>query len=372
MKIKNLTSYLLLISMLIFISFQAEASNVVITNVEIRELSLDTKTAKVHFNLSQDNPYLEELLGARDYIWIFAKYWMEGEDSESTGWHNVTLQEDKILLASTADASLFNLSWDFSQTADADLVNHLSSGGKVKVKAGAIELVKVPTDGDVASFYISKYEVSQEQYVDYLNMLDATTAQAKWTNTTNNGYAISYDSAASYGSRYSCSAGERAVNFISYEDATSYATWAGLRLPTEEEFEKAANGPDEIAEEINSRDYPWGDTAPTTGNSAYSSGDYSGHYQYYANFGNLVDGEKPIDVGHYQSDDIARSSVQTGVSPFGIPDLSGNLAEWTEDTSGVDYGLKGGSFASDVNGLKIQSAKTTPATYEEAGLRLAK
>lgn len=363
---------LLLASCILLLASNAYASNVAVSDAEIKNLDLDAETARIYFKVSQDSPYAEAVLGARDYIWIFAKYWMNGEDSESTGWHSVTLEEDKFILASSADGTTsFYLSWDFSGAADEDLVSHLSSGEQIKVKVGAIEMVKVPANGSVSSFYIAKYEVSQDQYVDYLNLLDATTAQQRWTDTTNNGYTISYSSAADYGSRYSCTASERAVNFISYTDATSYVDWVGLRLPTEVEFEKAAQGPAEISGEENSRLYPWGDTIPTTGNSAYSSGDYSGHYQYYANFGNLDDGKKPVDVGVYQSGDITRSSAQTGVSPFSIPDLAGNVAEWIKDSE-VDYGLKGGGFASDTDALKLETPNTIPSTYEEAGLRPAK
>jgi hypothetical protein len=359
----------LLLFIAVFIPSSAWSSNVGVSEVEIKNLDLDTKTAKIYFKVSQEDAFTTPVNGASDYIWVFAKYWMEGSDDESTGWHEVVLAQDTFIQATSADgATSFNLSWDFSGVADQDLVTHLSSGNKIKVKAGAIEMVKVPDDGNVSSFYISKYEVSQDQYTDYLNMLDATTAQVRWTNTTNNGYAISYNGLASYGSRYSCSVGERAVNYVSYDDATAYAAWAGLRLLTETEFEKAANGPDAMG----GRTYPWGDTDPTTGNSTYTTGSYSGHYKYYTNFGNLAGAEKPIDVGHFQSDDIIRSSEQTGVSPFGVSDLAGNVAEWTEDTPGVDYGLKGGSFASNPSGLAIQATKSSPSTYEEAGIRLAK
>lgn len=81
---------------------------------------------------------------------------------------------------------------------------------------------------------------------------------------------------------------------ITWQQANEYATWAGGRLPTEAEWEKACRGPE-------GRTYPWGEEPPT---------------EELSNYNNAVGDTTPV------------GSYPTGASAAGALDLSGNVWEW--------------------------------------------
>ncbi len=127
------------------------------------------------------------------------------------------------------------------------------------------------------------------------------------------------------------------VVHVSQYEAQAYAAWAGKRLPTEAEWEKAARF-DQVTGR--SRRYPWGDAEPT---------------EAHANLGQRHLG--PADVGAYPE----------GASPLGVHQLIGDVWEWTSSAfrgysgfevfpypeySRVFFGgeyrvLRGGSFGTD-------------------------
>lgn len=134
------------------------------------------------------------------------------------------------------------------------------------------------------AFYIDRYEVTTGRYAKFLAATGTSRPPDGWEALD-----LHRD-------------GELPVVGVDWNDAAAYCKWAGRRLPTESEWEKAARGSD-------GRRYPWGDASPT------------------------------LDLANYQNAspdayDGGLAKVGThaaGLSPFGVHDLAGNASEWVSD-----------------------------------------
>lgn len=137
----------------------------------------------------------------------------------------------------------------------------------------------------VDAFYMDKFEVTVGRYAKFLEATGNVRLPEEWENAN-----IQSDS-------------ELPVVGVNWGEAAGYCRWAGRRLPTEAEWERAARGNDE-------RKYPWGNDAPTP-----ESARYGRRYE------NPVYKDGVARVGSYAKD----------VSPFGVFDLAGNVTEWVGD-----------------------------------------
>ncbi|HIJ65177.1 MAG TPA: SUMF1/EgtB/PvdO family nonheme iron enzyme [Candidatus Hydrogenedentes bacterium] len=130
---------------------------------------------------------------------------------------------------------------------------------------------------EVAPFYMDIHPVTVQQYDDFLKATGHREPKF-WLNGEFNGLS-------------------QPVVGVSWEDARTYADWAGKQLPTETQWEFAARGKE-------NRKYPWGNLKPDPTRCNY--GDHL---------------NMPSIIGMHES----------GATPDGIQDLAGNVYEWTID-----------------------------------------
>lgn len=131
-------------------------------------------------------------------------------------------------------------------------------------------------------FYIDKYEVTNLQYKKFID-------------------ATHYKSPPHFENRtYPKGKVDHPVVYVSWTDALAYCTWAGKRLPTDEEWEEAARGKD-------GRIYPYG--------NEFDFNKSNGPVRWAA----LKQAGDTTPVGAFED----------GKSPYGLYDMSGNVWEWT-------------------------------------------
>lgn len=138
-------------------------------------------------------------------------------------------------------------------------------------------------------FYLDQYEVTTSRFSKFLHERKMPAPQS-WSEQAHQFH------------------GNKPVVGVDWNDAVAYCSWAGKRLPTEAEWEKAARGTDQ-------RVYPWGNDAPNERRANFNRGfDFQ-------DYGVLT------DVG----------SFEQGKSPYGVYDMAGNVWEWTADWYDENY-----------------------------------
>lgn len=216
-------------------------------------------------------------------------------------------------------------------------------------------------------FYAMKYEVSQNQYVAFLNTLDLSQQTSRVKNNpageqkfafydgnvvfNRNGISVSImgnsslNSSAHYGVDGNNNGvfnelndgGDRACNFLNFEDVATYLDWAGLRPFTEFEYEKMCRGQLEPIPQ----EFAWGTPYVKDANTIVSDGLDS---ETVSETGNdsvgLASHGYAGPKGGLRSGFAANatsSRVEAGASYYGVMELSGNL--WEYAIKAYDQGL---------------------------------
>jgi formylglycine-generating enzyme required for sulfatase activity/CheY-like chemotaxis protein len=209
-------------------------------------------------------------------------------------------------------------------------------------------------------FWIDQCEVTIGQYAKFLRYLDQHPEEASRFDHPNQPKGKSHK-IKDWEIYYGRAKAGKPVKFIpinlncpvflvDWWDAYAYATWKGRRLPTAQEWEKAARGTD-------GRLYPWGDNwDPKKCNSGVD-------YNEIPSTPGAVDGYNrwsPVDA------------ISADKSPWGVVGMAGNVSEWTGswDSSGKFPVIRGGNYHSPDCKVTRSFAKFDPeGTSEYLGFR---
>ena len=194
----------------------------------------------------------------------------------------------------------------------------------VEIPAGPYVYQASPATLD-HTYYIDKYEVTFGQYLKFLKAVDKAGSDAAWKDPSQpatkawdhqpKDWADSISPSGEHVAgifhciRYQQPYKNEMITLddpvfnVDWYDAMAYAKWAGKRLPTEEEWEKAARGTQGYL-------YPWGN-----------------EYKPLANNSAVPPGVNPTSIPIHQH--LIVDQMPDDKSPFGVYDMAGNVSEWT-------------------------------------------
>lgn len=136
---------------------------------------------------------------------------------------------------------------------------------------------------DVPAYEIDRFEVTNDEFARFVEETGYQTYAEQ--NSSKNWKDVAEGK------------GNHPVVYVTWDDAMAYCEWAGKRLPTEAEWEKAARGED-------GRTFPWGNDFVAENGNFYEGG---------------IRGTTAV------------GSFGGGASPYGVEDMAGNVREWTAD-----------------------------------------
>lgn len=226
------------------------------------------------------NPEADDFTEVLSYITMMGKT-LEGEERRN----KIAVQRDKVMQESLAKN---RDKWGMTLIPSGDFVMGIVSR---REDSGPPHTVYMP------AFYMDKYEVTNAQYYEFLEYIKETGDHSKCHKDE----VVAKDHTPRQWEDAYYDNPEFPVSRIDWYDAHAYAAWAGKRLPTEAEWEKAARGP-------NSSWWPWGN-------------------EWDPRKCNVGEDPAPTPVG----------SFEEGKSAYGCYDMAGSVAEWASDWYGPFY-----------------------------------
>lgn len=196
------------------------------------------------------------------------------------------------------------------------------------------------------AYYIDQYEVTLGLYRTFLE-------------------ATKHDAPPTWDDEAASTVGDRPAIGMKWADAVAYCKWAGKRLPTEAEWEKAARGTD-------GRRYPWGHMQPFVDIANYNRGVWVNET---ITLVGVTTGLEGMSVRH--------GLKEGGKSPYGLTHMAGNAAEWVADwyereyyhkspdknptgpANGDKHVLRGGSWADLPAALRVTARFSAEPDYED-------
>ena len=209
------------------------------------------------------------------------------------------------------------------------------------------------------AYMIDRYEVTMAEYQKLLDEDYSIEPPPLW------------DDGAALGEL-----GNRPAVGITWTYANKYCQWAGKRLPTEAEWEKAARGTD-------GRRYPWGHMQPFVDIANYNQGT-TGWVSYKLTLSPVNSGTRGMSIRH--------GLKEGGKSAFGLYHMAGNASEWVNDwydrfyyeegpknnpkgpAEGEFKVLRGGSWEDQPVNLRVTARSKGEVDYQDltTGFRCAK
>lgn len=239
----------------------------------------------------------------------------------------------------------------------SSLATNLSARGNIDLSGTSTATFAAEFPTGFAAFFMLKYELSQQQYVDFLNSLtrrqqDTRTATdlSVGVGSVTNRFVMSNSSSIQNRNGIRCNATIStflpvqfyvdadadgladelndgrgiACNYLSWADVAAYLDWAGLRPLTELEYEKAGRG---IRTPV-PNSYPWGTvgiTAATGISNQGEAGEVASNSTANAVFGNQAAVNGPLRNGVFGR--ATSGKTASGSGDYGCTEMAGNVLE---------------------------------------------